>query len=205
MDNDGDGDACDSDIDGDTLPNTVDPFPTSANVVYYYKTANKLLSDGNLSGTWTPSGTALCQNDYTDGFAVSLNASFLPTSNYLVETRITVLGVDPNATDGPAVGIDFRMTSTNGYDCVIDLWDFDLLIGEWDSSGWQAKTTTAQQSVPSTGPYLLRATAKGNSLSCQLSGTTAQVNDWTNSSGIVGVFTYYAKACIDYLLVIQAP
>lgn len=206
MDSDGDGDACDSDIDGDTLPNTVDPFPTTANVVYYYKTADKLLTDGNVSGTWTKNGTALCQNSYSDAFAVSLKAPFLPGSNYLVETRITVLDTNPSITDSPGVGIDFRMTSTNGYDCVIDLWDFYLLIGEWDSAGWQVRTTTAPQSVPTAGPYLLRASANGNNLSCQLPGTTvAQISDSSNPAGIVGFFTYYTKACIDYLLVIQAP
>jgi len=213
MDKDGEGDACDDDIDGDTLPNTVDPFPTSADVVYYYKTADQLLTDGATSGNWTANGTALCQNSYNDFYSVKLKSSFIPVSDYLVETRFTVQGTDPGAPSWPGPGLDFRVTgfgasNTSGYDCSVDLWDYRMVIGEFDPSDWHELSGSAKQTAPTSGPYRMRMVAKGNSLVCQLVGAvqpSTQDNDSTYPSGTVGLFSFHTKVCFDYLLVIQAP
>jgi hypothetical protein len=213
LNKDGEGDACDDDIDGDTVPNSFDPFPSTADVVYYFKTANQLLTDGVLTGTWTAQGTSLCQNSYSDSYEARLKGSFLPASDYLVETRITVQSTDPGlpAGDWPGPGIDFRETTgTNdsGYDCAVDLWDFRVVIGEWDPSDWASIASSSKSSAPTSGPYRLRVVAKGSSLSCQVvgsAGALAQVTDSSNPSGLVGLFTYHTKACFEYLLVIKAP
>jgi hypothetical protein len=207
LDKDGAGDACDDDIDGDTLPNTVDPFPASADVVYYYKTADMLLQDGSYSGNWTASGTSLCQNSYHDGYGIGLKSTFIPDSDYLVETQFTILATEPGATDTPGPGIDVRVTSggSSGYDCTLDTEYNNLVIGEYSS--WYPIASSTPQTVPTSGPYRMRMVAKGSYLSCEIVGvqTKAQVNDPSKPYGTVGVFTYLTKTCFDYLLVIKAP
>jgi hypothetical protein len=154
-----------------------------------------------LDGTWTANGTALCQNSYSGAYNVKLKGTILPASDYLVETRFTVLDTDPAGTTWPAAGIDFRVTGSggnaSGYDCSLDLWGYRLVIGEFASGSWNLRSSSAQQSVSTSGPYVMRVEAKGAKLSCEILGS--------NPTGTLGVFTFHAKACFDYLLVIQAP
>ena len=82
-----------------------------------------------------------------------------------------------------------------------------MIIGKWDPSNWQSLAYSAVQSVPTSGPYRIRV-AKGSNLDCKLVGSVqppAQTSDSTHPTGGVGIFTYRAKACFDYLLVIKAP
>ena len=210
LDKDGKGDACDDDIDGDTLPNDVDPDATKANVVYYYKTADQLKQDGDLNGSWSTSGTKLCQWNWNDTFSVILDPKFVPSSNYLVETKVTVVGIDPSLPAGwwPSPTLLYRVGPVDSdYDCSANLGDYRLEIGKWDGTTWSSLANGTNGSLPKNGPYRLRAIVKGSSLTCQLGGTPLSVSkmDPDFPTGTVGFLTDHVRACFEYLLVVAAP
>lgn len=217
MDLDGAGDACDGDLDGDGLSNEQDPQPAKPNVVYYHKTANMLLNDGNVSGTWAAKGTTLCQESWTGVYETALTGALIPTSDYLVETRFTVQGINLNGpVQGywPSAGLGLRLTmkpgaGLSGYQCLIDLKETHLVIGKPTSADWTQLAAGGKLAILQPGgPFRLRAIVEGNAISCQLvEGGHPGVStvDATSPLGSVGVMSDYAKVCFEYLTVIKPP
>lgn len=209
MDNDGIGDLCDPDRDGDTVPNAIDPDPDVADTVYYYaKPMNK--GDFNTSGDWTTPQSDLCQEKLDS----KLQKAWLPTapagSDYLVETRATVVQTSTNG-GWPAVGVIFRGSnvgsslSFSGYLCIIDLQARRLVLSSYSSSGLTERSSSPANSVPQSSTYRIQATAKGSALTCTLlepgSPISLTANDSAYPGGTVGLTTFNAHACFEYLLV----
>ena len=173
----------------------------------------KLLNDsGETLGTWTVNGTSLCQESYERAYAVRLEPSFIPASDYQVETRVTVQGIDPSLPtgDSPGIGLELRVTglggATAGYDCHVDPAEYCMNIGEW-SPVWQS--LAGECTEPTTvASHHLRAAAVGGDLLCEhlsWSLSLTQGNATAHPQGTVGFFAYHTKVCLEYLLVIKAP
>ncbi|MCA9668641.1 MAG: thrombospondin type 3 repeat-containing protein [Myxococcales bacterium] len=209
------GDVCDPDIDGDTLPNGVDPRPTIKDTVYYYNNGADTLDDcERLGGSWSKMGTRVCQGDYSDTWGLKLLPNILSVGDYLVESAFSVSSKDPNVPQDywPSIGLLFRIDKANGdwdgYDCLLDLDHKRLVIGVVtnNNSDWTELGAGANNSVPSSGPYRMRVTAKGNQLTCEIvGGTKISVAHSGVGSGTAGVVADRVKGCYDYLLVTAAP
>ena len=208
LDSDGIGDLCDPDRDGDTVPNAIDPDPDVVDTVYYYKQPmNK--GDFNTSGDWTTPQSDLCQEKLDS----KLQKAWLPnapaTSDYLVETRATV--VQTSTSGGwPAVGVIFRGSNVGsslgfgGYICLVDLQARRLVLGSYANGTLSERSSSPTNSVPQSNTYRIQAKAKGSALSCTLLGTVSPLfvtaSDSAHSSGTVGLTTFNATACFEYLL-----
>jgi Thrombospondin type 3 repeat len=212
LDKDGLGDACDPDADGDTLPNAIDPHPLSADTVLYYKLAGQAAPDFFGSG-WTVQGDTYCQTK-EDGQIYRVRLKSLGgAKDYMAETRFSVSSTKPTSNDWPAAGISFRTSSIGSYDydtyaCLVDLDSRRLVLGELTDTSWKQLDATGQNTVPASGPYHLRASAKGEDISCQLVGSSLPALSLKNkehAAGTVGFFSDQAKVCFDYLMVLAAP
>ena len=207
MDNDGIGDLCDPDRDGDTVPNAIDPNPDLADTVYYYKQPmNK--GDFNTSGDWTTPQSDLCQEKIDS----KLQKAWLPSapagSDYLVETQVSVTQTSTNG-GWPAVGLILRGSNVGsslgftGYLCMVDLLARRLVLGAY-ANGLSEKANSPMNSVPLASTYRIQATAKGSALTCTLLGTgsplSVSASDSAHPSGTVGLTTFNATACFEYLL-----
>jgi len=211
LDGDPFGDLCDGDRDNDTLPNTRDPFPDSANQVAYFSELE--ISEQHFwwfGGAWDfPGNGAFCQSDETAGVARShLDAQYLAATDYLAETLVTVVNYEIGAWETLA-GIAFRVPDVgpgafDGYVCAINPEDrsLDFLSLENDVGTYVANSP--MNSVPATGPFHLRITADGDAITCELlpGGPLLQVTRSDHSVGTIGFFTHHSAACFEYLVVI---
>jgi Thrombospondin type 3 repeat len=216
LDGDKLGDACDDDRDGDTIPNDLDPKPDTKDTVLYFGYPGTAQSDFYSPFTgWTTSSTSICQ-DTTSGSPsrrMKLASSKLSTADYAAQTRVVIKAVgSATAPSYPDAGLLFRATSigfigVKAYYCIIDLKDRRLVLAEANIAYWNDSNKSPMNSVPASGPYTLRATAKGSNLTCELlpSGPKLTTVDSTHASGEPGFAVYRSEACFDYLLVTPAP
>ena len=216
LDGDKLGDACDDDRDGDTIPNDLDQSPDTKDTVLYFGYPGTAQSDFYSPFTsWTTSGTSIC-HDATSGSPsrrMKLASSQLSTADYAAQTRVVVKAVGTaTAPYYPNAGLLFRattigITGTKAYHCVIDLKDHRLVLAEQNITYWNDSNKSPINSVPASGPYTLRATAKGSNLTCELlpGGPKLTDVDSTHASGEPGFALYHAGGCFDYLLVTPAP
>ena len=215
QDKDGQGDACDPDDDGDTIPDDVDPAPLVKNTVYYYKTGAASAGDMVGLGSWAPTGDARCQTELTfDRYQrTMLSAGLIAKTDYRAETRLTVTNSLPATGKGfAAAGLGFRVTSVgvsdfDGYTCAVNLHDRRLVLSRYNSSSARILAESGSGTVQGNGPFRVRITAQGDQLSCGLqpNGPLVSASDGTHGSGTPGFFTHGAAACFDYLWVISAP
>jgi hypothetical protein len=208
-DTDGDklGDACDPDVDGDTIPNDIDPNPTIADTVYHYKQpvdAAAMIGVGNWGPL--PPSAGHCQKTIDASNFDVMRLSTLPGVDYLVQTRFTMPGWAPGGA-WPAAGVILRSTSATtptGYLCVVDPRNKRLVVVRFSGSGSQVElANTGNNSLNATGPWSIRATAKGSTITCAelTSGNGLTLTDSTLTGGTVGLFAFQAQACFEYLLV----
>jgi hypothetical protein len=209
LDGDKIGDVCDTDIDGDQLPNYLDPNPNKADAVYYYTaTAGLQAADFNVVGGWAASGNNMCQGQVTTADTLLLlQQAKLSQSDIVAETRVTPSGT-PGSTS--TVGLVFRTSSvspTNGYSCAVDLKNHRLSLSKIVNSAQTELGGTVQNTVPGSGPFRVRITAKGASLTCADMQSLQSVTktDSTYPTGAVGLSAYQTAACFEYLMVFAPP
>jgi len=101
---------------------------------------------------------------------------------------------------------DVDARSFDGYVCIVDLDAGRMVLGRYDNSTWHRITASANQTVSLTGTYEIQASAVGVHLTCRLlpSGPEVSTDDSTYGSGTVGLYTYRADVCFDYLTVVQS-
>jgi hypothetical protein len=204
LDDDGVGDVCDLDMDGDRIPDELDPDPKVEQSLYYY---SELGSSGDAiirHGKWYLQGSSLCV-DLKDarGASLRLDAGILDVNDYVIESRFTVSGTSKGS-GWPSPGLVFRAQPLpfRGYACLLDLDTHALRLGRFESLSWEEIDSSGASSVPASGPYHLRVIAVGNSLSCTLlpAGPTVAGSDSAFIDGTVGMFTDKAGACFQYFL-----
>jgi hypothetical protein len=210
VDQDGLGDACDPDLDGDGLPNEVDPRPQVADVLYYYA-AKPGSSPGDFlgAGTWKPGGAAngaLCQATADASISLSRLSATLPKANYEAEARVTISGTSAGS-GWPGAGVSFRVASItpprSTYICAVDLKDRRLVLGSFNPTLVEL-ASTASGTLTTGSPYRVRVSADGGQLTCSevTSGLTVKASNADHGSGTVGFFAYLAQACFDSFWVV---
>lgn len=205
-DQDGDkqGDLCDLDLDGDGLPNAIDPLPTVPNSVYYYKEPP---ASGDLStlGPWSTQGQ-LCVGDATKTAVAVLAAGKMPgTVDYTVESRLSASSTGPDAAAGVALRLTLDNGKATGYVCLVELGQKRLVLGQLKAGIFsQLASSSASAAGP---PYRLRATVTGTSLVCAAvpGGPSLSTSDSNVSTGLPGLYASSALACFEYLLVLPPP
>jgi hypothetical protein len=203
MDGDSVGDACDPDQDGDGIPDVVDPAPTTANTVYYYKKLSGPTGDFEWIGDWSEQ-SGLCHTTTAASYHTA-RLMTLPSTDYVAEARFS-----PTATVGqgwPAFGVAFRTTLSphNTYLCMLDLAASSLVFGRLLNGSFYEYQRTAPATVSKAGPWRLQISSQGDQQSCAVVGGPAIAETRTlHSSGTVGFFGYGTQACVDYLWV-MAP
>jgi len=204
-DHDGDklGDLCDPDRDGDSLANEIDPAPEVKNTVYF---AAAPQDPQTLSCTktnlWTVVGNQLCETGALDGLTCQQTAAAIPSQDYLVASRMTVTPGD--ATQNAGNGIAFRIGGGSSYLCYLAVNQKRLVLGKLSSGGWTVLQQTAAGSAPGSGPFELRASAKGSKLTCAEANAGLSLNgtDSAFSSGGVGIHAFHANGCVDSFVVV---
>ena len=203
LDGDGQGDVCDTDKDGDTLPDDLDPAPTTANTVHYFKQLTASTGDFDWIGDWSEQN-GLCHTSTTASYHTARLKS-LPVTDYVAESSFNVTSTGFGG--WPAFGMAFRTTLSphNTYLCLVDLANHRLVVGRLYYGGWSQLKNTSFGSVASSGPWRMRVKAVGTSLRCQVGGASlvATRNDF--NGGTVGFFASGAEAFVDYLWVIAPP
>ncbi len=198
------GDACDPDVDGDGLPNELDPLPLVANSYYYYQ-APPPAGDLSTVGVWQLDQGTLCYKEGT-GVARLLDGKMPATVDYTVESRFTPLGPPPGPS--PALGLALRMTiesgKATGYLCLVELAQKRLVLAKL-SAGSFTPLQSSQPTVPGP-PYRLRASVSGSSLTCEAVGSLAiGTSDSSITTGLPGLYASAAAGCFEYLLVLPPP
>jgi hypothetical protein len=213
QDGDGDklGDLCDPDRDGDLVPNEIDPRPDQKDTVLYYQKPGKVSVDFEGTGSYQPSGDALCHTQVgTAGHdLIRLTSGHVTAKDYQAETQVAVSNINLSFPNWPAAGLAVRVqavgASAQAYLCIIDLEFKQLVLGRF--TPWVGMAASGGNTVPVPGTYRIRATVKGTQLTCEElnSGKKLQLNDSNFTSGPPGFFTLLAQACYDYLWVTAAP
>jgi hypothetical protein len=211
FDGDGEGDLCDSDADGDLIPEVHDPDDLDPHDLLYYNDFSTELDDFAEEGTWTHQGGSLCQTDtYPLWPRMRLEDVHLPASDMVVETLMTVTDADLGHSDWASAGVGVRSLSVgpgnyHSYLCCLDLDHGRLVLLQSIGSYVDELDATGSGTVPTTGSFTIRARAEGTTIECELlpAGTANPliVQSSALSSGTAGFFTYRAAACWDYLLV----
>jgi hypothetical protein len=206
------GDACDPDRDGDLIPNDIDARPDQKDTVLYYEKPGSAAGDYEGTGSWQPSGDALChtQMGTVSHDMIRLTSGQVTAKDYQAETRVTVSNINLSFGNWPAAGLAVRVqavgTSAQAYLCIVDLEYKRLVLGRFTPS-WVGLAASATSSVPVPGTYRIRATVKAQQITCEelSSGKSLAVSDSNFTSGPPGFFTLLAQACYDYLWVTPAP
>lgn len=210
-DGDGLGDVCDPDLDGDGIPNDVDPNPATADTVYYFDQLNNAAGDFVPGvGDWQPGTGAYCQGDEESRAArCRLHDNLLTHADYLAESEFSATNTGGGGAEWPAAGLVFRSAEVapdffDGYVCAVDLQNGRLALIRYDNSTSVFLDITAAGTVPQLATYRMRVTAQGSALTCELmpSGPTITATDGTYSGGTVGFYSYLAQVCFDYLVVV---
>lgn len=216
LDGDTLGDVCDDDKDGDTLIDVRDPRPLLSDTLGYAATLGaSAFSDFEGSGGWTGQAAGICTDDATAGGAwVRLSTSALSMTDVVAQAHVQVQATAPLAGEFATVGLTVRTKSPyESYLCQIDLNNRKLRLWRMAStSSYVVLAEGSASTVPTGTSFTLRVSAKGTSLTCALVDTQGQVllplssiNGTVLSTGSVGLYTWRAQACFDYLTVIAAP
>jgi hypothetical protein len=201
-----------NDGDGDKIPDEIDPRPTMPDKVHYFGYAGSKSGDFVAPGPggWEPSGGSLCKVGTKDSESIAvLQEGLVAVPDYTVETRLDVQGVGSPWGSWADAGLALRATAPGGwsskqYQCLVDLDNRRLVVGGLFNGDWEEMSASPDKSVPATGPYRIRATVKGNQLTCQLvPGPTVQATDSALSGGSCGFTTDFSSTCFEYLLVVE--
>jgi hypothetical protein len=213
LDKDGQGDACDDDIDGDGIANKLDPNPQKHDTPLYF--AEKLgAAAGDQSAvppaSWSAQGDAYCHSQTTDKVEwTQLQKSLTP--DVLVESVIVVQGQTPPPKGFPRVGLTVRLVTSPGFRavvCWIDPADGRLILGRyWDGNyngDYKASAAGSVATTPWPRAYRLRASADGDKFSCELvpGGPLLTAQSTWFSSGNAGLIASDVTACYQSLLVL---
>lgn len=212
LDGDKQGDACDVDKDGDNVPNAVDPRPNIKDTVYYFSSANKT-TDYTSFGTWTAKGLQLCQTQSSkkQAFRMALQATVLPQTDYLAETKLDIAGYKPETPpDGwPDAALIFRVQSVGSYQffayaCSVDPQSRRLLLAKVAKSSMDILKATPKGSIPAGNTFRVQVQAQADKLTCKIvGGPSLQLTDSTYLGGTVGFATYRTHTCYHYLVVMK--
>jgi hypothetical protein len=209
IDKDGLGDVCDPDRDGDTIPNYLDPNPDTADTVYYFSSKpGQSIADFVAPTTWSANGDQLCETGVatTDSTAPLLSGK-VTQSNYLVETKFTVTAANTSTSSSPTVGLMVRYSTTGEtYYCVVDVKLHRVVLAV-DTGTYTIVNYSTTNTVPGMGPFRVRAVAKNKLITCteMQSGQSVSTSTASLLTGTVGLVSYLASSCFDYLMVLNAP
>ena len=211
LDGDKKGDPCDDDVDGDTIPNVIDPRPTIKDTVYYFAAPGGKTGDYTSFGTWTAKGLQLCQTQSypMQGFRIALKDTLLPHANYMAETKVDIVGVQPVSSGWPDSALIFRVTGVAAYQffayaCSIDAQSKRLVLAKVHKAKMEILKASAKNSMPSGSTFRIQVMAQGDKLTCKVvGGPTIKITDGTHATGTAGFATYRTHTCFHYLLVIK--
>ena len=216
LDADAFGDVCDDDKDGDTLINARDPRPMTADTLGYAATLDQT-SFSDFEGVgWTGQSNGICtSDDQKYGAWVRLLPSALALTDVVAQTQIQVASTAPPSGGWSSVGMSLRTQNPyQSYLCHIDLGNRRLRLWRMTSPGGTPAFTfseSAANSVATGTSFTMRFSIKAEALTCSLVDPQGQTllslsgGSPVLTTGTVGLYTYRAEACFDYLTVIAAP
>lgn len=226
FDGDGVGDVCDPDRDGDTLLNTVDPYPNIKNSFVYNKDPGPNGTDYERTSGWKRSSTKpsqVCTQDALGDFLWMRlrEAAFSPVlfpSAQLIQVRVNLKKAGAySSVSWPSIGVIARSKNNapfSAYVCIVapapNQNELQLFVAHQVNS-FERIATQPLGAANSTTPWTLRlTTAQDNRLTCSVmvggkAVVTASAMPETPLTGTVGIFSNRAEVCFDQLVVTNIP
>ncbi len=221
LDKDGVGDVCDTDKDGDSLLNTIDPYPNIKNSFVYNKDPGPNGTDYERTSGWKQLSAKACTLDEFGNFLwMRLHTTVRSPAPFpnaqLVQARVSLKQEGAySSVSWPSIGVIAR--SKNGptfsaYVCIIAPVQNELqLFVAHSVSSFERIATTPLNAANSTTPWTLRLTAaQDDRLTCSIivggkSAVTASATPTTHLTGTAGIFSNRAEVCFDQLIVTNIP
>ena len=212
LDADKQGDLCDGDVDGDQIANNIDPRVTQKDVVYYLQLPVPKLAQFDSFGSWTPSGSQICQTQsYKDqAYRMALKTTVMPHKDYLAETKVTVVKFKTlSGMDWPDAALIFRVSGIGSkafysYACTVDPQHRRVMLVEIDKAEMTELKSSADGSLPAGDTFRIQARVVGSKISCAVvGGPKVELTHTKWPTGSVGFATFRTHSCFHYLMVLK--